>query len=84
MMFCDGVGDGIRHWYGYGVREEGTYKNGYGYGYGNGSGNGNGYGDGDGDGHGYGCGPEQPAAIRLLAPDTDIKFYLCQLHTLGG
>jgi len=38
--------------------------------------------DGSGDGDGYGR--EQPAAIRLLAPDTGIKFYLCQLHALGG
>jgi len=40
--------------------------NGYGYGYG--------YGNGDGR--------EQSAATRLLTSDTDIKFYLCQLHTL--
>ena len=61
---------------------------GYGSRYGNGVGNGYGYGNGNGNGYGYGGGygngREQSAATRLLTLNTDIKFYLCQLHTLGG
>jgi len=82
MMLANGYGsgDGYVDGYVYGYGD----GSGYVYGYGDGSGYGYGHGVVNGNGYGYGDGDEQPTTTRLLMPNTDIKFYLCQLHTLGG
>ena len=63
--------------------------NGQGNGQGNGSpngptGGGLGHGNGRRDGSGGAVGRrlEVPAATRLLRPDSEMEFYICQLHTI--
>ena len=87
-------GDGYGCGYGFKVDSYGKGNKGDGYGVGidgyddgNGYGNGNWYGigvEGNGRGNGYmeDEEKEQLSAIRLLADDHDINFYLAQLHLM--
>lgn len=85
MMFDDGFGDG----YSWGLGD--GYICGYGHGdFGDGDGYFSGRGFGDGDGCGDGLGDtymedeavQELSAIRLLADDYDINFYVAQLHLM--
>ena len=50
-----------------------------------GTGSGKGFGDLEGSGFGDGRAREaQQAAVRLLMRHSEMGFYMCQLHTLGG
>jgi hypothetical protein len=86
--------------WGVGISSGQTHGNGYGHGLkfgglaGAGSGDGYGFFDGDGYGNGspqgFGDGDggkeveETAEAVCLIAYLTDMSFFTCQLHTLGG
>ena len=72
-MFDDGFGDGYSCWFGDG------YSCGYGHGY---SGDGDGYGNGLGDTYMEDEAVQELSAIRLLADNYDINFYVAQLHLM--
>jgi len=90
-MYSSGYGCGSGYvWGDGGIGIRSGYGCGHGY-------DKNGYGRGDGDGYGYGIGiggngrgndyredeeEEQLSAIRLLADDHDINFYVHQLYIM--